>query len=68
MEREFGSNHKKGVNLVVLKFDLDELMWLQSIIPEKDAFRRDVRQAIEWLEVLEDNTSNEQKSCHDVLA
>ena len=51
--KEFGSCHKPTEPVAVFEFNRGELEWLESLIPDHDGFRKDVREAIDWAEQQE---------------
>lgn len=50
MTRTFGLQHRPNEPVVLFEYSLDDLRWLIDLISWKDGARRDVQEAIDYLE------------------
>ncbi len=46
----FPNGFNRDKYLVSIDFNLEDLYWLQSLVPFKDTFRKDIQDGIDWIE------------------
>ena len=47
---DIGKQYPRGTPVARVEFDLNDLYWLQSLVPHSDGFYKDIQEAIEFLE------------------
>ena len=52
-KRGFGANHPGDKHVAAFEFNLEELRNIEGWVPRKDGFRKEIVEAIEWLETFE---------------